>query len=112
MRATENMKVTSRELLTDNLDADDLAGERARLAVGERIQQAKAAEFHSLELVLGIKIEDSPVIVRAPRPGEVLGGGVAGCSAAARVAGRGPVAVRRARRRLHAAATPRNRAMS
>ena len=70
--ATENMKVTSRELLADNLDADDLAGERARQAAGERIQQAKAAEFHSLELVLGIKIEDSPIIVRAPRPGEVL----------------------------------------
>jgi 2-polyprenyl-6-methoxyphenol hydroxylase-like FAD-dependent oxidoreductase len=67
--ATANMAVTSPELLADNLDADDAAGERARCAVGERIQQAKRPEFHSLELVLGIRIEDSPVIAREPDPG-------------------------------------------
>ena len=60
--ATANMAVTSPELLADNLDDDDAAGERARRAAGERIQQTKRAEFHSLELVLGIRIEDSPVI--------------------------------------------------
>ena len=70
--ATENMKVTSRELLADNLDDDDAAGERARRAAGERIQQTKAAEFHSLELVLGIRIGDSPVIVREHGPGGAL----------------------------------------
>ena len=64
--ATANMAVTSPELLADNLDADDAAGERARRAAGERIQQAKRPEFHSLELVLGIRIEDSPVIAREP----------------------------------------------
>jgi 2-polyprenyl-6-methoxyphenol hydroxylase-like FAD-dependent oxidoreductase len=64
--ATANMAVTSPELLADNLDADDAAGERARRAAGERIQRAKRPEFHSLELVLGIRIEDSPVIARAP----------------------------------------------
>jgi len=64
--ATANMAVTSPELLADNLDADDAAGERARRAAGERIQHAKRPEFHSLELVLGIRIEDSPVIVREP----------------------------------------------
>ena len=56
------MAVTSRELLADNLDDDDAAGERARQAAGERIQQTKRPEFHSLELVLGIEIADSPVI--------------------------------------------------
>ncbi len=56
----------------DKLDDDDAAGERARRAAGERIQQTKAAEFHSLELVLGIRIEDSAVIVREHGPGEAV----------------------------------------
>jgi len=67
--ATANMAVTSPELLADNLDADDAAGERARRAAGERIQRAKRPEFHSLELVLGIRIEDSPVIAGEPDAG-------------------------------------------
>ncbi|MGH3175313.1 MAG: FAD-dependent monooxygenase, partial [Streptosporangiaceae bacterium] len=71
--ATANMAVTSPELLAENLDADDAAGERARRAAGERIQQAKRPEFHSLELVLGIRIEDSPVIAREPDAGARLG---------------------------------------
>jgi 2-polyprenyl-6-methoxyphenol hydroxylase-like FAD-dependent oxidoreductase len=70
--ATANMAVTSPELLADNLDADDAAGERARRAAGERIQQAKRPEFHSLDLVLGIRIEDSPVIAREPDAGALL----------------------------------------
>jgi aromatic ring hydroxylase-like protein len=60
--ATANMAVTSRELLADNLEDDDAAGERARRAAGERIQQTKRPEFHSLDLVLGVTIADSPVI--------------------------------------------------
>jgi 2-polyprenyl-6-methoxyphenol hydroxylase-like FAD-dependent oxidoreductase len=71
--ATANMAVTSPELLADNLDADDAAGERARRAAGERIQQAKRPEFHSLELVLGIRIEGSPVIARDPDAGAQRG---------------------------------------
>jgi len=67
--ATANMAVTSPELLADNLDADDAAGERARRAAAERIQQAKRPEFHSLELVLGVRIEGSPVIAREPDAG-------------------------------------------
>ncbi len=66
--ATANMAVTSRELLADNLEDDDAAGERARRAAGERIQQTKRPEFHSLELVLGIAIADSPVIIRPGAP--------------------------------------------
>jgi hypothetical protein len=65
------MAVTSPELLADNLDADDAAGERARRAAGERIQRAKQPEFHSLELVLGIRIDSSPVIAD-PRAGALL----------------------------------------
>ena len=60
--ATANMAVTSTELLAADLDADDLAGERARAAAGARIQATKHAEFHSLELVLDVRIDDSPVI--------------------------------------------------
>jgi 2-polyprenyl-6-methoxyphenol hydroxylase-like FAD-dependent oxidoreductase len=67
--ATANMAVTSPELLADNLDADDAAGIRARHAAGERIQRAKQPEFHSLELVLGIRIDGSPVIAGAPDAG-------------------------------------------
>ena len=72
--ATANMAVTSPELLADNLDADDAAGERARRAAGERIQEAKRPEFHSLELMLGIRIEGSPVIAREPDAGSLPGG--------------------------------------
>jgi hypothetical protein len=53
--ATANMAVTSPELLADNLDAGDAAGMRARRAAAERIQQAKRPEFHSLDLVLGVR---------------------------------------------------------
>lgn len=70
--ATANMAVTSPELLADNLDADDTAGERARLAAGERIQRAKQPEFHSLDLVLGIRIDGSPVIAGDPHAGALL----------------------------------------
>jgi 2-polyprenyl-6-methoxyphenol hydroxylase-like FAD-dependent oxidoreductase len=71
--ATANMAVTSPELLADNLDTDDAAGERARRAAAERIQQAKRPEFHSLDLVLGVRIEDSPVIAREPDTGAQAG---------------------------------------
>jgi len=73
--ATANMAVTSPELLADNLDDDDAGGQRARRAAGQRIQQAKRPEFHSLELVLGVRIENSPVIVRGHLPGPDLGPG-------------------------------------
>ncbi len=72
--ATANMAVTSAELLVDNLGDDDAAGRRARQAAGERIQQTKHQEFHALDLVLGITITDSPVIVcdQAGRAGALL----------------------------------------
>jgi 2-polyprenyl-6-methoxyphenol hydroxylase-like FAD-dependent oxidoreductase len=61
--ATANMSVLSGELLAENLEAQTPAGARARRLAHERIQQTKSAEFHSLELVLGICYDDSPLIV-------------------------------------------------
>jgi hypothetical protein len=45
---------------------------RARHAAGMRIQRAKQPEFHSLELVLGIRIDGSPVITANPDAGALL----------------------------------------
>ncbi|MFJ7125638.1 FAD-dependent monooxygenase [Streptomyces sp. NPDC098101] len=64
--ATANMRVLSTELLADGLDADDEAGARARRAAGARIQETKKAEFHSLDLVLGLRITGSPVLAAGP----------------------------------------------
>ncbi|MYW13677.1 hypothetical protein GT034_35805 [Streptomyces sp. SID2563] len=60
--ATANMRVLSTELYADDLDADDEAGARARRAAGVRIQESKKAEFHSLGLVLGLRIAESPIV--------------------------------------------------
>ncbi|MCY1143684.1 FAD-dependent monooxygenase [Actinoplanes sp. Pm04-4] len=54
--ATANMAVLSTELLADNLDDGDAAGEQARQAAHRRIQQTKTAEFHALDLVLDIEL--------------------------------------------------------
>ena len=77
--ATANMRVTSPELLADDLDDDGPAGDLARQAAGRRIQQAKRAEFHALDLVLGVRIDGSPIIAATPagtgrpgRPGGLL----------------------------------------
>ncbi|MET7745908.1 FAD-dependent monooxygenase [Streptomyces sp. NPDC005385] len=64
--ATANMRVLSTELLTDNLEADDAAGAQARRAAGRRIQETKKAEFHSLDLVLGLRIPASPIVPVEP----------------------------------------------
>jgi 2-polyprenyl-6-methoxyphenol hydroxylase-like FAD-dependent oxidoreductase len=65
--ASDNMKTLSTDLMTANLDDDSVAGQRARHEVGRRIQQTKAAEFHALDLVLGLCYDGSPVVV----PGDV-----------------------------------------
>lgn len=72
--ATANMRVLSSELLTDNLDHDDEAGELARKVAGARIQETKHAEFHSLDLVLGIEHEHSPIIPAGPGRGATRSG--------------------------------------
>ncbi|MGX6600999.1 FAD-dependent monooxygenase [Micromonosporaceae bacterium Da 78-11] len=60
--ATANMAVLSADLITDHLDAPDLAGDQARLAAGRRIQETKKAEFHSLDLVLDVGIAGTTVV--------------------------------------------------
>ncbi|WP_306322802.1 MULTISPECIES: FAD-dependent monooxygenase [unclassified Streptomyces] len=60
--ATANMRVLSTELLAANLDAADEAGAEARRAAGARIQETKKAEFHALDLVLGLRITASPIV--------------------------------------------------
>ncbi|MFE2768863.1 FAD-dependent monooxygenase [Streptomyces albidoflavus] len=64
---TATMRVLSTELLAGNLEADDAAGEAARRAAA-RVQETERAEFHSLDLVLGLRVEDSPPCRRAPGP--------------------------------------------
>ena len=68
--ATANMRVTSHELVAENLDAEDAAGQAARRAAGARIQATKRAEFHSLELVLDVRVGPSPVIIGGEAQGE------------------------------------------
>lgn len=65
--ATANMRVLSTELLADNLDADDAAGAEARRAAGARIQETKKSEFHSLELVLDLRVPASPILPDRPQ---------------------------------------------
>ncbi|MFI5856258.1 FAD-dependent monooxygenase [Streptomyces parvulus] len=71
--ATANMRVLSTELLADDLDADDEAGAAARRAAGARIQETKRAEFHSLDLVLGLRLTGSPVVPAATEGREASG---------------------------------------
>jgi len=66
--ATQNMKTLSTDLLAANLDDDTPAGQQARHEAGLRIQQAKAAEFHSLDLVLGIGYDGSPIVAPGDQP--------------------------------------------
>jgi 2-polyprenyl-6-methoxyphenol hydroxylase-like FAD-dependent oxidoreductase len=60
--ATANMNVLSKELLSDRIDQDGPAADEARARLHERIQETKAREFHSLDLVLGLGYEHSPII--------------------------------------------------
>ncbi len=66
--ATQNMKVLAAELLVDDLERDGAAGGAARRAAANEIQRTKHAEFHALDLVLGVKYE-SPIVI-----GEGAGG--------------------------------------
>jgi 2-polyprenyl-6-methoxyphenol hydroxylase-like FAD-dependent oxidoreductase len=61
--AVENYRTLSDQLLKDDLDADDAAGERARAAVAEEIVATKTREFDTLGVVLGSRYDGSPVVV-------------------------------------------------
>jgi 2-polyprenyl-6-methoxyphenol hydroxylase-like FAD-dependent oxidoreductase len=65
--AVANMSVLPGEFLAESLARDDATGEQARLLAGERIQAAKAPEFHSLDLVLGASYDESPIVADASR---------------------------------------------
>ncbi|MEH0421469.1 FAD-dependent monooxygenase [Streptomyces sp. B21-083] len=69
--ATANMKALPVDLGSPELQAEGWAGDRAREAAGERIQETKHAEFHALDLVLDTGYDDSPIVV----PGATQGRG-------------------------------------
>ncbi len=72
--ATANMRVLSTDLLADDLDDDDEAGAAARRAADAHIQETKKPEFHALELVLGLRITESPVVPPGDRADDGLVG--------------------------------------
>jgi 2-polyprenyl-6-methoxyphenol hydroxylase-like FAD-dependent oxidoreductase len=61
--AVENYRTLSDQLLKDDLDADDAAGERARAAVAKEIVATKTREFDTLGVVLGSRYDASPIVV-------------------------------------------------
>jgi 2-polyprenyl-6-methoxyphenol hydroxylase-like FAD-dependent oxidoreductase len=77
--ASANMRTLSSELLVPHLDEDTADGEQARRQAGALIQETKAAEFHSLDLVLDLGYEASPLVA----PGD-------NCRAGARLGARLP----------------------
>ena len=63
--AVANMSTLSTELLGDDLTDPGPRGEESRARAAARIQDTKAQEFFSLDLVLGHRYEDSPIIPAA-----------------------------------------------
>jgi 2-polyprenyl-6-methoxyphenol hydroxylase-like FAD-dependent oxidoreductase len=61
--AVENYRTLSDQLLKDDLDAEDAAGERARAAVAKEIVATKTREFDTLGVVLGSRYGGSAVVV-------------------------------------------------
>lgn len=61
--AESNMMVLSDDLSLAGLQGDDEAAIDARQRLHRRIQESKAPEFHSLDLVLGLGYPNSPIIV-------------------------------------------------
>ena len=64
--ASTNMATLAPELLDDGLDEPGPEGDRARAAAARRITQTKRAEYFSIDLVLGHRYEDSPVLQASP----------------------------------------------
>lgn len=72
--AVANMRVLPSDLLVEDLDRDDATGEEARMLACTRIRETKAAEFHSLDLVLNASYEESPITVAdGPRDDDAPG---------------------------------------
>lgn len=69
--AVTNYSTLSKHLLTDNLEDDTPAGERARAEIEQAIRARKTREFKTLGVVLGSSYGPSPIIVAdgtAPPP--------------------------------------------
>ena len=113
--AVENYRTLSDQLLKDDLDADDAAGERARAAVAEEIVATKTREFDTLGVVLGSRYEGSPIVVddgsTPPRRAlcEFRAVRASGLPRSACLARRRLLALRPFRARLHAASARRQR---
>lgn len=67
--AEANMTVLPTELADPSIAADGPAGESARRRADAKIQATKHAEFHALDLVLGVGYEDSPIVAGGPGAG-------------------------------------------
>lgn len=65
--ASANMRTLSTELLAPHLDDDTAGGEQARRQANALIQETKSAEFHSLDLVLDLGYDTSPLIAPEDR---------------------------------------------
>jgi hypothetical protein len=61
--SVENHAVLGNELANDQLERDDAAGHKARVAVGALIKKVKLREFRTLGVVIGYRYKDSPIIV-------------------------------------------------
>lgn len=61
--AVNNMALQSTQLLHDKLEEDSPEGAEIRRRMGEGIAKNKAAEFHTLGIVLGVHYSGSPVVV-------------------------------------------------
>jgi 2-polyprenyl-6-methoxyphenol hydroxylase-like FAD-dependent oxidoreductase len=66
--ATRNMGTLAPELADPQLTGTPAQFASVRPAVQRAVQRTKAAEFHSLGLVLGTAYPDSPVVAREPAP--------------------------------------------
>ncbi len=60
--AVSNLAVQSQHLLHDKLEENSSEGEFVRQRMGENILKAKAAEFHTLGIVLGVNYSGSPLV--------------------------------------------------
>lgn len=69
--AVANMSTLSPELLGDDLTDPGPRGQESRARAAARIQDTKSREFFSLDLVLGHRYEDSPIL--PPATGEQAG---------------------------------------
>ena len=74
--AVANHAVLGGQLWREGLEDDTPEGTALRRETGERILAAKAREFHTLGTVLGLRYENSPIIMHEDGPGPAREGQV------------------------------------